>query len=72
MLPNENTLPQKTSELIPLVYVQCIDYRSDILLASDLFCAGVTKHSKIQFAAVNPGSWRRHCGEEGLARVSWQ
>lgn len=27
------------------------------------FCVGVTKHSKIQFAVVNPGSWRRHRGE---------
>lgn len=69
MLPDENTLPRKTSELIPLVYVQCIDCRGDILLASDLFCAGVTKHSKIQFAAANPGSWRRHCGAGGASQA---
>lgn len=27
----------------------------DILLASDLFCVGVTKHSQIQFSVANPG-----------------
>lgn len=34
--------------LIQFICVQIIDCRDDILLASDLFCARVTKHSKIQ------------------------
>lgn len=69
MRPNENTLSRKTSELIPLISVQRIDCRDDILLASDLFCVGGTKHSKIQFAAANPGSWRRDRGEGGASQA---
>lgn len=67
--PNESALPRKTSELILLVSVQCIDCRGDILLASDLFCVGVTKHSKIQFAAANPGSWQRDRGGGGASQA---
>lgn len=39
-----------------LVCAQRIDCGDGILLASDLFCVGVTKPSKIQFAVANP-SW---------------
>lgn len=52
--------------LIQFICVQIIDCRDDILLASDLFCARVTKHSKIQSVVANPGSWRRHHAERGV------
>lgn len=58
-------IPGRPRELIQRVCVQHIDCGDDILLASDLFCVGVTKHSKIQFAVANPGSWRRHREEGG-------
>lgn len=62
-------LPLRPQELIQLVHVLCIDCRDDILLASDLFCVGVTKHSKIQFAVANPSSWRRHHGKGGVSQA---
>jgi hypothetical protein len=49
----------RPQELIALGWAEHIDCGDNILLASDLFCVGVTKHPKIQFAVANPGSWRR-------------
>lgn len=40
-------LPVRPRGLIQFICVQIIDCRDDILLASDLFCARVTKHSNL-------------------------
>lgn len=64
-LPNENPHPWKTSGIDSTSLCSAHRLGGDILLASDLFCVGVTKHSRIQFAVANPGSWRRHREEGG-------
>lgn len=44
-LHNESLLLVRTGELIVLGWVQYIDCEDKILLASDVFCVGVTKTS---------------------------
>lgn len=69
-LHNERLFLVRTGELIVLGWVQYIDCEDKILLAGDVFCAGVTKHPKIQFAVANPGSWRRHRGAEWIFQLT--
>lgn len=69
-LHNKRLSLVRSGELIALGWVQYIDCEDEILLASDVFCVGVTKHPKIPFAVANPGSWRRHRGGEWIFQLT--